>query len=96
MAKTEVDLQQPIELPYEFTNPNIRNCPCGCGPINRTEHYYIESRTTQEWYGELICLVESEGHRMHPSYDKIKVDDEWLSRKEFMKRYGVVEHAFID
>lgn len=85
MAVRQADLPQPI----------TQQCPCGCGIIDRTQHAYIESRATGLWYGDLICLVEAEGHRYSKGsdYSLITVDGDRYTRKQFKELYEVVEYG---
>lgn len=89
MAKKLAELLSPS---FGFISPNIKQCPCGCGVIDRRNHAYIESKVTGHWYADMGCLVEADGARWVGD----RVQDEWgnnYSLNDYKKVMEVVSHG---
>lgn len=61
MVKTLSDLlKKPIQLPFNFKNPDIQQCPCGQYLI-KGEHECKDSKVTGNRYCDIVCLVSWTG-----------------------------------
>lgn len=55
-------LKKPIEFPFTYTNPDIKQCSCGQYLI-KGEHECIESAVTGDRYCDIVCMVRGTGAR---------------------------------
>lgn len=92
MAKQlEEIIKSPIEFPFIYSNPDIQYCPCGCGPLIRHRHRYMESKVTGEWYCDIVCAVSAEKAKWVG--DKILDDGVLYTKDQWMQDREITDHG---